>query len=223
VGNQTLVFQIKFCGKSPALRVAAKRYLQFVQTSMRQAFYIIIFFSFLISAHGQTSQTDSILVDEGQKLYSEGKYKAALNSFELAIKTNPNNVKAHRLKGETHYRLKNHKDAIIEFNRALALDSSDNKSLLDLGVSQSLAYFKTHKIDFLTQSEQTLRKCIDKNYEVAFANMQLSYCEFYKKDYSKSWEYIHKVREIDEGQVNRKFVLELLIVSPDPKGVYKLD
>jgi hypothetical protein len=26
VGNQTLVFQIKFCGKSPALRVAAKRY-----------------------------------------------------------------------------------------------------------------------------------------------------------------------------------------------------
>jgi hypothetical protein len=24
-GNQTLVFQIKFCGKSPALRVAAKR------------------------------------------------------------------------------------------------------------------------------------------------------------------------------------------------------
>jgi hypothetical protein len=26
--NQTLVFQIKFCGKSPALRVAAKRYLQ---------------------------------------------------------------------------------------------------------------------------------------------------------------------------------------------------
>jgi hypothetical protein len=28
VVNQTLVFQIKFCGKSPALRVAAKRYWQ---------------------------------------------------------------------------------------------------------------------------------------------------------------------------------------------------
>jgi hypothetical protein len=28
VVNQTLVFQIKFCGKSPALRVAAKRYGQ---------------------------------------------------------------------------------------------------------------------------------------------------------------------------------------------------
>ena len=26
VVNQTLVFQIKFCGKSPALRVAVKRY-----------------------------------------------------------------------------------------------------------------------------------------------------------------------------------------------------
>jgi hypothetical protein len=28
VVNQTLFFQIKFCGKSPALRVAAKRYQQ---------------------------------------------------------------------------------------------------------------------------------------------------------------------------------------------------
>jgi len=26
VGNQTFVFQIKFCGKNPALRVAANRY-----------------------------------------------------------------------------------------------------------------------------------------------------------------------------------------------------
>ena len=31
--NQTLVFQIKFCGKSPALRVAAKRYLQWFRDS----------------------------------------------------------------------------------------------------------------------------------------------------------------------------------------------
>jgi hypothetical protein len=28
VVNQTLVFQIKFCGESPALRLAAKRYMQ---------------------------------------------------------------------------------------------------------------------------------------------------------------------------------------------------
>jgi hypothetical protein len=32
VVNQTLVFQIKFCGKSPALRVAAKRYGQVYTT-----------------------------------------------------------------------------------------------------------------------------------------------------------------------------------------------
>jgi len=32
VVNQTLVFQINFCGKRPALRVAAKRYLPFLGT-----------------------------------------------------------------------------------------------------------------------------------------------------------------------------------------------
>jgi hypothetical protein len=31
VVNQTFVFQIKFCGESPALRVAAKRYRQALQ------------------------------------------------------------------------------------------------------------------------------------------------------------------------------------------------
>jgi hypothetical protein len=33
VVNQTLVFQIKFCGKSPALRVAAKRWASLLKTT----------------------------------------------------------------------------------------------------------------------------------------------------------------------------------------------
>jgi hypothetical protein len=35
VGNGSLVFQIKFCGKSPALRVAAKRYLLCKKTTVQ--------------------------------------------------------------------------------------------------------------------------------------------------------------------------------------------
>ena len=36
VVNQTLVFQIKFCGKSPALRVAAKRYVQLTRLKIKK-------------------------------------------------------------------------------------------------------------------------------------------------------------------------------------------
>ena len=36
VVNKTLVFQIKFCGKSPALRVAAKRYKQALLTASKR-------------------------------------------------------------------------------------------------------------------------------------------------------------------------------------------
>ena len=36
VGNQALVFQIKFCGKSPPLRVAAKRYNSLPGHSVRR-------------------------------------------------------------------------------------------------------------------------------------------------------------------------------------------
>jgi hypothetical protein len=41
VVNQTLVFQIKFCGKSPALRVAAKRYSELTMNSRILATFII--------------------------------------------------------------------------------------------------------------------------------------------------------------------------------------
>ena len=36
VVNQTLVFQIKFCGESPALRVAAKRYEKLKHTKYKE-------------------------------------------------------------------------------------------------------------------------------------------------------------------------------------------
>ena len=49
VVNQTLVFQIKFCGKSPALRVAAKRYASFVAVSQLQTFGILMSFSFVLT------------------------------------------------------------------------------------------------------------------------------------------------------------------------------
>ena len=47
VVNQTLVFQIKFCGKSPALRVAAERYVIFFPKITQMMNYIYSF-SFLI-------------------------------------------------------------------------------------------------------------------------------------------------------------------------------
>ena len=41
VVNQTLVFQIIFCGKSPALRLAAKRYMQLSTDSCLKKSYIV--------------------------------------------------------------------------------------------------------------------------------------------------------------------------------------
>ena len=50
--NQTLIFQIKYCGKSPALRVAAKRYMQFSMTS-KKAFIIFILLTTFLYSKGQ--------------------------------------------------------------------------------------------------------------------------------------------------------------------------
>ena len=47
VVNQTLVFQIKFCGKSPALRVAAKRCKQCFSRTSAEGFFKILSVFFL--------------------------------------------------------------------------------------------------------------------------------------------------------------------------------
>jgi hypothetical protein len=43
--KQTLVFQIKLCGKSPALRVAAKRYASPMAAQQLQTFGILMSFT----------------------------------------------------------------------------------------------------------------------------------------------------------------------------------
>ena len=55
VFNGSLVFQIKFCGKNPALRVAAKRYKQLYYDTMRQLTTIIALTFGLISCTDQTN------------------------------------------------------------------------------------------------------------------------------------------------------------------------
>ena len=56
VVNQTLIFQIKFCGKSPALRVAAKRSLPPIKQSKMEKKLITLFFTFsCLSIYGQST------------------------------------------------------------------------------------------------------------------------------------------------------------------------
>lgn len=52
VVHQTLVFQIKFCGKSPALRVAANRYASLKTRNVKNIF-ITITLLFLLNLFGQ--------------------------------------------------------------------------------------------------------------------------------------------------------------------------
>ncbi|MBU2526773.1 MAG: four helix bundle protein [Bacteroidetes bacterium] len=58
--NQTVVFQIKFCNKSPALRVAAKRYLKISTGSCAEVRSMLI----LSRELGFCSQTE---IEEGYK------------------------------------------------------------------------------------------------------------------------------------------------------------
>jgi hypothetical protein len=92
VVNQTLVFQIKFCGKSPALRVAAKRYTTFQNSMMKQAttigFITLLTLNLNLQLFGQDTKRMTLkkeLIGTWEFLELRDKYNNKVDTIRDAI------------------------------------------------------------------------------------------------------------------------------------------
>ncbi len=168
------------------------------------------------------SQSDTTLIRIGREQYEAGKYKKALKTFIKATKTNPKSALAFRLVGETYYRIVKLDESIKAYEMSIALDSTDNKAILDLGIAKSRYFFKDKNKIYLDQSDSIYNKMISKNYEVPYTYMLIAYNYAYRQDFENCWKFIYKVKEIDERYVNKRFVLDLYVEHPDPNNVFNI-
>ena len=72
--------------------------------------------------------------DLGIELASLFLYQNSLKEFELAIKFDPNNVKAYRKKGLVHFGLKQYDKAEKLFDKTIALDPGNVQAYINLGM-----------------------------------------------------------------------------------------
>lgn len=61
-------------------------------------------------------------LNQGNERHEFGLYTAAMDSFDTALRINPNDAEAYYLRGRTKYHLKQDKDAIADFDKALQID-----------------------------------------------------------------------------------------------------
>jgi tetratricopeptide (TPR) repeat protein len=180
------------------------------------------FLATLVFYSSSYSQSDTTLIRIGKAQYEAGKYKKALKTFIKATVVNPKSALAFRLVGETYFRIVKLDESISAYEKSITLDSTDNKTLLDLGIAKSRYFFKDKNKIYLDQSDTIYNKIISKNYEVPYTYMLIAYNYAYRQDFENCWKYIYKVKEIDERYVNKRFVLDLYIEHPDPENVFNI-
>lgn len=157
----------------------------------RQTKSIVFVCLFVLKSAQLFPQSDTSLIRLGRNLYEKGDYKKAIKAYEQATSLNPKSGQAFRLLGETYFRIVKLDQAINALEKAILLDSTDNKALLDLGIAKSHYYFKDKNKIFLDQSDDVYNKIIHKDYEVPYTYMLIAYNFAYRQDFSNCWKFIY--------------------------------
>ena len=75
------------------------------------------------------AQTADELVDYGNKLYSQGKYKEAIEYYDGALRIDPRNIRALCNEGNSYYALGNYGKAVQCYDLVLSIDPANSTAL----------------------------------------------------------------------------------------------
>ncbi|MEQ8186746.1 MAG: tetratricopeptide repeat protein [Candidatus Eremiobacterota bacterium] len=87
---------------------------------------LLYLFLFLLTLLPVNAQTADELVDYGNKLYSQGKYKEAIEYYDGALRLDPQNIRALCNEGNSYYALGNYSKSIICYDLVLNLDPGNS-------------------------------------------------------------------------------------------------
>jgi len=108
---------------------------------MRQtSFHFIFTFTLLLLILSSCSGDSSVLTNRGESLLDSGKPEEALLALDSALKINPDDTLAYKLRGYANFRTSRFMSAIQDFNKAVELYPSDSPFfiLLYRGVSHGV-------------------------------------------------------------------------------------
>ena len=129
---------------------------------------------FILSAAGLFSQVDD-LMKAGDKAFSKGDYTACVESYSMAIESEPVNVNAHIQRGLAYSILKEYEKAVDDFNTALSLDNG----LVHVRNSRGSAYLKLKQYDKAMEDFNAVLSADPENQE-AYNNR--GWCKKHKGD-----------------------------------------
>jgi len=82
-----------------------------------------------------SAATESALVAQGDKQWTEGQLDNARKSFEKAVADNPRSIEAHMKLGGLLLSRQNYSDAIQTYQNTISLDGNNAKAWIGLGMA----------------------------------------------------------------------------------------
>lgn len=151
----------------------------------------------------------------------EGSLDTACYRFNLAQLLNDKNVEAYWGLGVVSYQRENWVDAKRMLSKGISLQGDNVPLLVDLSTVDLKLYAITSRKEELEEAGELLKHAttLDSTYALGHYNLALLHYNLNEMD--KSWEHLHKGRNLDFSQMNFDFVELLKAKMPDPQGFFK--
>jgi tetratricopeptide (TPR) repeat protein len=159
--------------------------------------------------------------ERGWEYVSEGKLDTAIYRFNLCFLLNPANVDAFWGLGTVSYQQGKFEESSNLLQRGLFLAPQNSMLMVDVATVQISCFKEKRNCEDLEGALVLLNKSIQVDSLNANAFLKLSIAEYLQEHYEKSWEYMHKCRQLDLVFVDLLFIQDLLAKQPDPQGIFK--
>jgi len=167
------------------------------------------------------TEASSFFAARAWEYLQEGSLDTACYRFNLANLLNDKNVDAYWGLGVVSYQRENWVDAKRMLSRGVDIQADNVALLVDLSTVDLKLYAITNRQEELDEAGNLLKQAtaIDSTYALGQYNLALLH--YNRNELDKSWEHLHKGRNLDLGQMNIQFVELLKAKMPDPLGFFK--
>ena len=111
--------------------------------------------------------------------------------------------------------------SIAFLERSRKMQNENDNLIVDLALSYLKRYTVKAKKEDQANAEKLLNEAVQLNAKNPYALYNLALLADSQKDYAKAWDYIHRVRQVNEKVIVMDFVKQLKRKMPDPIGFYK--
>lgn len=167
------------------------------------------------------TEASSFFAARAWEYLQEGSLDTACYRFNLAQLLNDKNVESYWGLGVVSYQRENWVDAKRMLSKGIDIQGDNVALLVDLSTVDLKLYALTNRKEELDEAANILKHAtgIDSTYALGQYNLALLHYNLNEPE--KSWEHLHKGRNLDFSQLNIEFVQLLKTKMPDPQGFFK--